>query len=188
LNWLDKNKNRDGSFTLSFSDDDSECDSDFITLPPGAFPLVGVSPKRTAVIPHNSGHNSLKCNDYLVIGSFLNVSHSDSEAGYLPPSFPTCSWWLHKVKHKQHFCLNARKMISGMFPALSFVISDCQPWAKKRDSYVVIKEDPGLALNLMILQPTWPGLAVLPKANAFFNGRLDRSSFQRSSASLKRKE
>jgi hypothetical protein len=181
LNWLDKNKKRDGSFNLSFSNDDSECDSDFITLPPGVFPLVGVSQNWTAAIPHTSGQKSLKRNNYLVIGSFLNISRSDSEAGYLPPSFPARSWWLHKVKHKQHFCWNARKLISGMFPALPFVISNYQPWAKKRDSYVVIEEDSELALNLMILPPTMPGLTVLPshsfpifrtKANALFYGRL----------------
>jgi hypothetical protein len=153
LNWLNKNKKRDGSFNLSFSDDDSECDSDFITSPPGVFPLPLVSHKWTAAIPHTSGQKSLKRNDYLVIGAFLNISRSDSEAGYLLPSFPARSWWLHKVKHKQHFCLNARNLISGMVPALSFVISNYQPWAKKRDSYVVIEEDPGLALNLMILPP-----------------------------------
>jgi hypothetical protein len=50
LNWLDKNKKRDGSFTLSFSDNDSECDSNFITLPVGVFPPAGVSQKRTAAI------------------------------------------------------------------------------------------------------------------------------------------
>jgi hypothetical protein len=101
LNWLDKNKTRDGSFSLSFLDKESECDSNFLTSPSGVLPTVGESQKRTATIHHCGGQKSLKHNDYLVVGSFLlDVSCSDREAGYYPPSFPAHSWWLHRVKHQ----------------------------------------------------------------------------------------
>jgi hypothetical protein len=39
LNWLDKNEKRDGAFFLSFSDEESECDPGFYTLPDGVLPL-----------------------------------------------------------------------------------------------------------------------------------------------------
>jgi hypothetical protein len=77
LNWLDKNKTRDKLFSLSFLDNESNCDSDFLTLPAGVLPTVGVSQKRTATIHHSGGHKSLKRNDYLVVGSFLNISRSN---------------------------------------------------------------------------------------------------------------
>jgi hypothetical protein len=181
LTWLDKNKTRDESFSLSFLDNESKCDSGFLILPAGVLPTVGASQKQTATIHHNGGQKSLKHKYYLVVGSFLNVSCSDREAGYFPPSFPAHSWWLQKVKHQQHFCLNARNLVSGLLPALSFVIRDYQPWTKNRDSYVYIEEDPALELNLKIPPPTLPGMLVIPghsfpivrtKANALFYGRL----------------
>jgi hypothetical protein len=50
LNWLDRNRKRDGSFSLSSSDDESKCnldsDSDFLTLPAGTFPSSGISKKK----------------------------------------------------------------------------------------------------------------------------------------------
>jgi hypothetical protein len=181
LNWLDKDKTRDGFFSLSLLDNETECDSNFLTLPVGVLPTVDVPQKGTATIHHSGGPKSLNHNDNLVVGSFLNVSRSDWEAGYYPPSFPAHSWWLHKVKHQQHFCLNPRNLVSGLLPALSFVIRDYQPWTKNRDYYVYIEEDPGLELNLKILPPTLPGMLVIPghafpifctKANVLFYGRL----------------
>ncbi len=54
LNWLDRNRKRDGSFPLSLSDDESECDSnsgsDFLTLPAGTFPSSGKSKKGLPLI------------------------------------------------------------------------------------------------------------------------------------------
>jgi hypothetical protein len=77
LSWLDKNKTRDGSFTLSFLDNESECDSNFLTLPAGVLPTDGVSKKKTTTIHHSGGQKSLKDNHYLVVGSFLSISRSD---------------------------------------------------------------------------------------------------------------
>jgi hypothetical protein len=68
-----------------------------------------------------------------------------------------------------------------MHPALSFEIKEYLPWSKSRESYFVIKEEPGRDLKLMILPPILPGLSVVPghsfpmfstKANALFYGRL----------------
>jgi hypothetical protein len=115
------------------------------------------------------------------MGSFPHVSRSGTESGYLPPYFPVPSWWLHKVKQKQHYCLNVRTLIPSMHPALSFEIKEYLPWSKSCDSYFVIKEEPGHDINLMILPPILPGLSVVPgysfpifstKANALFYGRL----------------
>jgi hypothetical protein len=39
LNWLGKNKTRDGAFFLSFSDEESECGPGYYTLPAGVLPL-----------------------------------------------------------------------------------------------------------------------------------------------------
>jgi hypothetical protein len=179
LNWLDKNEKRDGAFFLSFSDEESECDPGFYTLPADVLPLSrGVSQKRRASIDRTAGQKSLMLNDYFVMGS---VSRSGTEPGYLPPSFPVPSWWLHKVEQKQHYCLNVRTLIPLMYPALSLEIKEYLPWSKSHDSYFVIKEEPRRDLNLMILSPILPGLSVVPchsfpifstKANALFYGRL----------------
>jgi hypothetical protein len=40
LNWLDKNKTRDGSFSLSFLDNESKYDLNFPTIPAGLLPIV----------------------------------------------------------------------------------------------------------------------------------------------------
>jgi hypothetical protein len=173
LNWLDKNEKRDNAFFLSFSDEESECGPGYYTLPAGVLPSSrGVSQKRRASIDRTAGQKSFKLNDY---------SRSGTEPGYLPPSFPVPSWWLHKVEQKQHYCLNVRTLIPSMHPPLSFEIKEYLPWSKSRDSYFVIKEEPGRDLNLMILPPILPGLSVVPghsfpifstKANALFYGRL----------------
>jgi hypothetical protein len=104
LNWLDKNDKRDGAFFLSFSDEESECDPGFYTLPHGVLPLSrGVLQKwRASIIDHTACQKSFKLNDYFAMGSFLHVSRSGTQPGYLPPSFPVPSWWLHKVEQKQH--------------------------------------------------------------------------------------
>jgi hypothetical protein len=122
LNWLDKNEKRDGSFFLSFSDEESECDPGFYTLSAGVIPYRGVSQKRRASIARTAGQKNFNLNNYFAMGSFPHVSRSSTEPGYLPPSFPVPSWWLHKVEHKQHFCLNVRTLIPLMHPALSFEI------------------------------------------------------------------
>jgi hypothetical protein len=205
LNWLDKNEKRDGAFFLSFSDEESKCNPGFYTLPAGVLPSShGVLQKRRASIDRTAGQKSFKLNDYFAMGSFPHVSRPDTEPGYLPSSFPVPSWWLHKVEQKQHYCLNVRTLIPSMHPALSFEIKECLPWSKSRDSYFVIKEEPGRDLNLMILPPILPGLSVVPghsfpifstKANALFYGcltilltDLHSSFFPRSSASPKRRE
>lgn len=185
LNWLDRNRKRDGSFSLSLSDDESECDSnygsDFLTLPACTFPSGGISKKRTASLHRSGCQKSSKRNDTFSLGCFPHVTRSEVQGGYLPPSFPARSWWLHRVEHKQYYRLDSRNLIIEMLPSISFRISDYLPWSKNRLSYVFIEEDPGLTLNLMILPPTLPGLTVLPghsfpifhtKANALFYGRL----------------
>jgi hypothetical protein len=181
LNWLDKNKKKDGAFFLSLLDEESKCNPGFNTLSAGVLPSRGVSQKRRASIDRTTGQKSFKLKDYFAMGSFPHVSRSGTEPGYLPPSFPVPSWWLHKVEHKQHFCINVRTLIPSMHPALSFEIKEYLPWSKSRDSYFVIKEEPGRDLNLMILPPILPGLSVIPghsfpissiKANALFYGRL----------------
>jgi hypothetical protein len=181
LNWLDKNEKWDGSFFLSFSDEESECDPSFYTLSAGVLPSCGVSQKRRASIHRTAGQKSLKLKFYFAMGSFPHVSRSGTEPGYLPPSFPVPSWWLHKIEHKQHFCLNVRTLIPSMHPALSFEIKEYLSWSKSRESYFVIKEEPGRDLNLMILPPILPGLSVVPghsfpifctKANVLFYGCL----------------
>jgi hypothetical protein len=205
LNWLDKNEKRDGAFFLSFSDEESECDPGYYTLPAGVLPLSrGVSQKRRASIERTAGQKYFKLKDYFAMGSFPHVSRSGAEPGYLPNSFPVPSWWLHKVEQNQHYCLNVRTLIPSMHPALSFEIKEYLPWSKSRDSYFVIKEEPGRDLNLMILPPILPGSSVVPghsfpifstKANALLYGRLTilltdlhSSFFPRSSASPKSKE
>jgi hypothetical protein len=149
--------------------------------PAGALPSRGVSQKRRASIHRTAGQKSLKLNDYFAMGSFPHVSPSGTEPGYLPPSFPAPSWWLHKVEHKKHFCLNVRTLIPSMHPALSFEIKEYLRWSKSRESNFVIREEPGRDLNLMILPPILPGLSVVPghsfpifctKANALFYGCL----------------
>jgi hypothetical protein len=174
------------------------------------YPLV-FSPCVTWCIAKTEGlHRShrwsevFKAQQLLCYGFLSHVSHSGTEPGYLPPSFPVPSWWLHKVKHKQHFCLNVRTLIPLMHPASSFEIKEYLPWSKSRDSYFSIKEEPGRDLNLIILSPILPGLSVVPghsfpifstKANALFYALLTifltnfiHTFFPWSSASPKRRE
>jgi hypothetical protein len=182
LKWLDKNEKRDGAFFLSFLDEESECNPGYCTLLAGVLPLSrGVSQKRRASIDCTVGQKSFKLNNYFAMGSFPHVSRSGTEPSYLPPSFPVPSWWLLKVEQKQHYCLNVRTLIPSMHPALSFEIKEYLSWSKSRDSYFIIKDEPGRDLNLMILPPILPGLSVVPghsfpifstKANALFYGRL----------------
>jgi hypothetical protein len=176
----------------------------FTLYPAGVLPSLGVSKKRRASLDCTGSQKSFKLNNYFAIGSFPHVSRSGTEPGYLPPAFPVPSWWLHKVEHKQHFCLNVRTLIPLMHPALSFEIKEYLPWSKSHESYFVIKEEPGCDLNLMILPPILPGLSVVPghsfpifstKANALFYGRLTilltdlhSSFFPRSSGSPKGRE
>jgi hypothetical protein len=176
----------------------------FTLYPAGVLPSLGVSKKRRASLDCTGSQKSFKLNNYFTIGSFPHVSRSGTEPGYLPPAFPVPSWWLHKVEHKQHFCLNVRTLIPLMHPALSFEIKEYLPWSKSHESYFVIKEEPGCDLNLMILPPILPGLSVVPghsfpifstKANALFYGRLTilltdlhSSFFPRSSGSPKGRE
>jgi hypothetical protein len=88
LNWLDKNEKRDGAFFLSFSDEESECDPGYYTLPAGVLPSShGVSQKRRASIDHTAGQKSFKLNNYFAMGSSPHVSHSGTEPGYLLFSF-----------------------------------------------------------------------------------------------------
>jgi hypothetical protein len=93
LNWLDKNEKRDGALLLSLSDEESECDPGFNTLPAGVLPSRGVSQKWRASLHCTAGQKSLKLNDYFAMGSFPHVSRSGTEPGYLPPSLPAPSWW-----------------------------------------------------------------------------------------------
>jgi hypothetical protein len=182
LNWLDKNEKRDGAFFLYFLDEESECGPSYYTLPVDILlSSRAVSQKRRAYIDRTAGQKSFKLNDYFAMGSFPHVSRSGTEPGYLSPSFSVPSWWLHKVKQKQHYCLNVRTLIPSIHPALSFEIKEYLPWSKRHDIYFVIKEEPGRDLNLMILPPILHGLSVVPghsfpifstKANALFYGRL----------------
>jgi hypothetical protein len=136
FNWLDENEKRDGAFFLSVSDEESEWDPGFYTLPDGVLPSSrGVSQKRRASIDRTAGQKSFKLNDYFAMCSVPHVSRSGTEPGYLLPSLPVPSWWLHKGEQMQHHCLNVRTLIASMHPALSFEIKEYLPWSKSRDSY-----------------------------------------------------
>jgi hypothetical protein len=109
LDWQDINKSKDVSFSLSFSDNGSDQGSFTFISPTAVLPAVGVLQNRNATMHRGGAKKALKHNDNSVVGTFLNVSRSDQESDYCPPSFPGRSGWLQMVKHKQLFlCIRKR--------------------------------------------------------------------------------